>query len=85
MIEGVFATNPINGKQIPIWIADYVLNAYGTGAIMAVPAHDESDKEFADVYSLPSIQVISEDNTLLNSNKIMDWSISEGEKNCDNS
>jgi leucyl-tRNA synthetase len=77
LIEGVFATNPINGKQIPIWIADYVLNAYGTGAIMAVPAHDESDKEFADVYSLPSIQVISEDNTLLNSNENNGLSISE--------
>lgn len=69
LIEGVFATNPINGIKIPIAVADYVLNSYGTGAIMAVPAHDDSDNEFAAVLGLPSLKVISEQNTLMNSGK----------------
>ena len=47
MIDGLSAVNPVNGKEIPIWISDYVLMSYGTGAIMAVPAHDERDWEFA--------------------------------------
>ncbi|MCL4539757.1 MAG: leucine--tRNA ligase [Bacteroidetes bacterium] len=50
---GAFAINPINGEKIPIWIADYVLSTYGTGAVMAVPAHDERDFEFAQKYKLP--------------------------------
>ena len=50
---GAFAINPINGEKIPIWIADYVLSTYGTGAVMAVPAHDERDFEFAKKYNLP--------------------------------
>ncbi len=50
---GAFAVNPINGEKIPIWIADYVLSTYGTGAVMAVPAHDERDFEFAMKYKLP--------------------------------
>ena len=50
---GAHAINPINGEQIPIWIADYVLLGYGTGAIMAVPAHDERDFAFAQQFSLP--------------------------------
>ncbi len=59
---GSYAINPVNGKRIPIWIADYVLMSYGSGAIMAVPAHDERDHEFALQYDLPIIQVIrSED------------------------
>src|SRR6185369_12060030 len=53
------ATNPVNGKQIPIWIADYVLATYGTGAIMAVPAHDERDFEFARKFGIPIVQVIN--------------------------
>ena len=50
---GSFATNPLNGEQVPVWIADYVLANYGTGAIMAVPAHDERDRAFAEAYGLP--------------------------------
>ncbi|MBP7057928.1 leucine--tRNA ligase [Candidatus Gracilibacteria bacterium] len=56
---GAFAINPINGEKIPIWIADYVLASYGTGAVMAVPAHDERDYAFARKYSLPIIPVIA--------------------------
>ncbi len=56
---GAFAINPATGKQIPIWIADYVLAHYGTGAIMAVPGHDERDHEFAKEFNLPITQVVS--------------------------
>ena len=56
---GAYALNPVNGQQIPVWIADYVLATYGTGAIMAVPAHDERDFEFATMFNLPIVQVIS--------------------------
>ena len=59
VFTGAFATNPVNGKQIPIWIADYVLASYGTGAIMAVPAHDERDFEFAKTFGIPIVQVIA--------------------------
>lgn len=55
---GAFATNPVTGKKIPVWIADYVLATYGTGAVMAVPAHDERDHEFAKKFNLPMIRVI---------------------------
>ena len=53
VFTGAHALNPVNGEQIPVWIADYVLMGYGTGAIMAVPAHDERDLEFANLYDLP--------------------------------
>ncbi|HLZ94652.1 MAG TPA: leucine--tRNA ligase [Candidatus Dormibacteraeota bacterium] len=56
---GAFAINPVNGEQVPIWIADYVLMTYGTGAIMAVPAHDERDFEFAKKFGLPIREVIA--------------------------
>ena len=56
---GGYAINPVNGQEIPIWIADYVLVSYGTGAIMAVPAHDERDYEFAKTFDLPIVEVIS--------------------------
>ena len=56
---GAFAINPMNGERIPIWVAEYVLVTYGTGAIMAVPAHDERDFEFAERYGLPIRQVIA--------------------------
>lgn len=55
---GTYAINPINNKKIPIWIADYVLSSYGTGAVMAVPAHDQRDFDFATKYDLPVVQVI---------------------------
>lgn len=58
-IEGIAAVNPVNGKEIPIWISDYVLMSYGTGAIMAVPAHDERDWEFAKKFQLPIIEVVA--------------------------
>jgi leucyl-tRNA synthetase len=67
VFTGRHVTNPATGGQIPIWVADYVLMEYGTGAIMAVPAHDERDAEFASAYSLPVVQVISDDGTLVNS------------------
>ena len=57
-LEGVPAVNPVNGKEIPIFISDYVLMTYGTGAIMAVPAHDTRDWEFAKVFNLPIIEVV---------------------------
>ncbi|HOL89184.1 MAG TPA: leucine--tRNA ligase [Anaerohalosphaeraceae bacterium] len=62
---GAFAVNPVNGKQIPIWISDYVLISYGTGAIMAVPAHDERDFEFAQKFGLPIIPVVKPDDPAL--------------------
>ncbi|MBO0432423.1 leucine--tRNA ligase [Enterococcus sp. DIV0660C] len=58
VFTGAYAINPVNGKEIPIWIADYVLASYGTGAIMAVPAHDERDYEFAKTFDLPIQPVI---------------------------
>ncbi len=58
VFTGAFATNPVNGEQIPVWIADYVMMGYGTGAIMAVPAHDERDFEFAKKFELPIVQVV---------------------------
>jgi len=58
VFTGAYAINPVNGKEIPIWIADYVLATYGTGAIMAVPAHDERDYEFAKTFDLEIIPVL---------------------------
>ena len=58
VFTGAYAINPVNGEQIPIWIADYVLASYGTGAIMAVPAHDTRDFEFAKKFNLPVLQVV---------------------------
>ncbi len=56
---GSYAINPANGDKVPVWVADYVLGGYGTGAVMAVPAHDERDYEFAEKFKLPIIQVIA--------------------------
>ncbi len=57
-LKGVTAVNPVNGAHIPVWISDYVLMGYGTGAIMAVPAHDERDWEFAKKFCLPIVEVV---------------------------
>ena len=59
MLKGLKATNPVTGKLIPVWISDYVLMGYGTGAIMAVPAHDERDWEFAKKFNMPIIEVVA--------------------------
>lgn len=61
VFTGSYAVNPLTGEKLPIWIADYVLTGYGTGAIMAVPAHDERDNEFAKKYQLPIVRVVDND------------------------
>lgn len=67
VFTGHHVVNPVNGAQLPVWIADYVLMDYGTGAIMAVPAHDERDRQFAETFDLPIVEVIDEDGNLTNS------------------
>ncbi|MDA3899841.1 MAG: leucine--tRNA ligase [Spirochaetes bacterium] len=64
VFTGAYAINPVNNERIPIWISDYVLISYGTGAIMAVPAHDTRDFEFAKKFDIPIIQVVSKDNSV---------------------
>ena len=59
VFTGSYAINPVNGREVPIWISDYILASYGTGAIMAVPAHDERDWEFAKAFNLPIIKVVA--------------------------
>ena len=61
VFTGSYATNPLNGAKVPIWLSDYVLADYGTGAIMCVPAHDDRDFEFAKKFDIPIIQVIAKD------------------------
>ena len=61
VFTGSYAINPINGAKVPIWLSDYVLADYGTGAIMCVPAHDDRDFEFATKFNIPIIQVIAKD------------------------
>ena len=93
-IQGLTATNPVNGKEIPIWISDYVLMTYGTGAIMAVPAHDERDWDFATKFDLPIIEVVAgspvsvqeavytdvESGTLVNSDFLDGLSVADAKK-----
>ena len=67
VFTGAFAKNPATGRRIPVWTADYVLMGYGTGAIMAVPAHDERDLEFAQKYRLPVAPVVGDDGRLVES------------------
>ncbi len=64
---GAYAINPANGARLPIWVADYVVSTYGTGAVMGVPGHDERDAEFAAAFDLPTIQVITDDGEFINS------------------
>src|SRR5690606_5938858 len=59
VFTGAYAINPVSGEKMPIWVADYVLASYGTGAIMAVPAHDERDYEFAKEFGLPIVEVVA--------------------------
>ncbi len=92
VIDGLLAINPVNGKEIPIWVSDYVLMSYGTGAIMAVPAHDERDWEFAKKFNLPIIEVIAGGNveeaaytdvatgTLVNSGFLTGMSVAEAKE-----
>src|SRR4051795_8146425 len=79
VFTGRHATNPVNGERIPIWVADYVLMEYGTGAIMAVPAHDERDREFAETYALPIRQVVDEEaGRIVDSDRFSSMMIDEG-------
>ncbi len=80
VFTGGYATNPVNGAKIPIWIADYVMASYGTGAIMAVPAHDERDFEFAQKFSIPVIRVVADP-----SGKTADGAVFSGEGTAVNS
>ncbi len=94
MLKGLSAVNPVNGKEIPVWISDYVLMSYGTGAIMAVPAHDERDWEFAKKFNMPVIEVVAgspvdvneavftdvETGTLVNSDFLNGLSVTEAKK-----
>jgi leucyl-tRNA synthetase len=81
VFTGAYAVHPLTGEQIPIWTADYVLMGYGTGAVMAVPAHDERDREFAEKYNLAIINVITEDNILENSDSYNGLSTLEAKQN----
>lgn len=74
---GSYAINPASGEKVPIWIADYVLGGYGTGAVMGVPAHDERDHEFALKFELPNIEVIDENNVLINSGQFSGTNVNE--------
>jgi leucyl-tRNA synthetase len=67
VFTGHHVTNPVNGERLPVYVADYVLMDYGTGAIMAVPAHDERDREFAAAFDLPVVEVVNEDGVLVRS------------------
>ena len=67
VFTGQYVTNPVNGERLPVYVADYVLMEYGTGAIMAVPAHDERDREFAEAFDLTIREVIDEDGVLVDS------------------
>ncbi len=69
VFTGAYALNPVNNLPVPIWIADYVLSSYGTGAIMAVPAHDDRDYDFAKKFNLPIIQVLKSDDPEFDLNK----------------
>ncbi len=78
MFIGKHVINPLNGNKVPLWIANYVLADYGTGAVMAVPAHDERDAEFAAKYNLDVAQVIDEDEKMINSGEFDGLEVSKG-------
>jgi len=78
VFTGAYALHPVSGARIPVWIADYVLMSYGSGAIMAVPAHDERDGEFAKTFDLPVKVVVGEDGNLVNSGEFTGLPYAEG-------
>ena len=81
VFTGHYVVNPVNDERIPVWVADYVLMDYGTGAIMAVPAHDERDREFAEPYGLPIRPVIEEETeVLIDSGEFTGLPASEGDR-----
>ncbi len=80
IFTGLYATNPATDEEIPIWVADYVLMEYGTGAIMAVPAHDQRDLEFAERFGLPVQPVIDEDGVLIDSGEFSGRAAEEAKK-----
>ena len=80
VFTGFFATNPVNDARIPIWVADYVLMDYGTGAIMAVPAHDDRDREFAERFDLPIKLVVDDEEKLVDSAQFSGLPHEEGAK-----
>jgi leucyl-tRNA synthetase len=80
VFTGFFATNPVNEARIPIWVADYVLMDYGTGAIMAVPAHDERDRQFAETFDLPIVTVVDEEGKLVDSAQFTGMPADEGKR-----
>jgi leucyl-tRNA synthetase len=80
VFTGHYATNPVNGERLPVYVADYVLMEYGTGAIMAVPAHDERDREFAEAFDLPIRMVIDEEAGLVNSGDFTGLPPDEGKR-----
>jgi len=77
-IDGLTVINPVNGKEVPIWVSDYVLMSYGTGAIMAVPAHDERDWEFAKKFNLPIIQVVAKNGEEVDVNEVAFTDVATG-------
>lgn len=79
-LKSVMAINPANGEKIPVWIADYVLNSYGTGAIMAVPGHDVRDQQFAEKYNLKIVEVVDQNDELKNSGKFTGLTVEEAKK-----
>ncbi len=80
VFTGLFVTNPVNEARLPVWISDYVLLDYGTGAIMAVPAHDDRDLEFAQTFSLPVKTVVGEDGVLVDSARFSGLPADEGKR-----
>ncbi len=80
VFTGLYVTNPATDAPIPVWVADYVLMDYGTGAIMAVPGHDERDRQFAERYGLPIREVVDEDGALVNSGQFTGLSAEEAKR-----
>lgn len=78
VFTGAYAVNPANGEKVPVWVADYVLFGYGTGAIMAVPAHDERDAEFAEKYELPIVHVVDDNDNLVSSGEFDGLNVNDG-------